>query len=342
MESDAAVLTVSPVPPTVQAPTILAQPAFVYLTEGQSSALVVATTGTAPLRFQWYRAELTALNDYTPIAGATSPMLSFNPVQLGDNAIYRVEVSNAAGTVRSTGIWGSVTANADRVVPSVTQQPAPLVVLPGDTAVFAVGYSGGGRTLAFQWLKNGTAIAGATQAFLQIDNAQAEDAASYSVRISTSAGSVTSAPALLTVVGAPAITAQPQAVTGTEGASVRFAVAAGGSALLYQWTRNHVAIVGATAAEYTTPALALADDGALYGVVVYNGAGIAFSEQALLTVRPAPVASPEDKIAAGLNHTCAIDRSDALYCWGNEPAASWATAGVSIAMCRHASAFWAP
>lgn len=146
---------------------------------------------------------------------------------------------------------------------------------------------------------------------------QAADAASYSLRISNRAGTVTSEPATLTVVGAPAITAQPQAATGTVGATVRFAVAASGSALRYQWTRNHVAIPGATAADYTPPALTLADDGALFGVVVYNGAGIAFSEQALLSVQPAPVVSAEGKIAAGLNHTCAVHGSNALYCWGN-------------------------
>ena len=76
-------------------------------------------------------------------------------------------------------------------------------------------------------------------------------------------------------------------------------------------------ITGAPGAIACAGDTTLADNGGVYGVVVYNGAGILFSQGAVLSVATAPVASPEGKIAAGLNHTCAIDRSGTLYCWGN-------------------------
>jgi alpha-tubulin suppressor-like RCC1 family protein len=54
----------------------------------------------------------------------------------------------------------------------------------------------------------------------------------------------------------------------------------------YQWTRNQVAIAGATTAGYTTPVLTVSDNGAVYAVVVYNGAGVAISQSVVLTVGP--------------------------------------------------------
>ncbi len=51
---------------------------------------------------------------------------------------------------------------------------------------------------------------------------------------------------------APTISAQPQALTVTEGQPASFAVTAGGTApLAYQWRRNGATIAGATGASYT-------------------------------------------------------------------------------------------
>jgi hypothetical protein len=57
----------------------------------------------------------------------------------------------------------------------------------------------GAAPLAYQWHKNGAVIAGATGSTLALNNVQAADAASYAVVVSNNAGSVTSAPATLTV-----------------------------------------------------------------------------------------------------------------------------------------------
>jgi hypothetical protein len=91
------------------------------------------------------------------------------------------------------------------------------------------------------------------------------------------------------LLGAPVITAPPSNKSATEGASATFSVTASGDHLGYQWTRNQVAIAGATGASFTTPALALADSGAVYAVIAYNGDGVAISSGAVLTVSPAAV-----------------------------------------------------
>ena len=87
---------------------------------------------------------------------------------------------------------------------------------------------------------------------------------------------------------APTINNQPAAQSVTEGQTATFSVTAAGTApLIYQWQKNSTDISGATSATYTTPATAIADNGAQYSVVVFNGAGTATSNQATLTVSAA-------------------------------------------------------
>ncbi|MDQ7990692.1 MAG: hypothetical protein REI09_13745 [Candidatus Dactylopiibacterium sp.] len=88
------------------------------------------------------------------------------------------------------------------------------------------------------------------------------------------------------------ISVAPQSVTAQVGHTAGFTVTAAGSApFSYQWRRNGVVIEGATAAEYTTPILTLADSGSLYDVVVGNPAGSVTSATAMLTVaKSVPVA----------------------------------------------------
>jgi hypothetical protein len=83
---------------------------------------------------------------------------------------------------------------------------------------------------------------------------------------------------------APTITAQPAAVSVTEGQTAAFSVTATGTApLAYQWRRNGADIAGAAAATYSLAAT-LADNGASFAVVVSNSAGSVTSGAATLTV----------------------------------------------------------
>jgi alpha-tubulin suppressor-like RCC1 family protein len=293
-------------------PVIAAHPIGVTVTEGQTAQLAVGVTGTGPLAYQWFK-------DAAPIAGATGAGLSFSPAAAVQAGSYTVRVSNAAGAVTSNAaalVVNLAPLPPAPLPPSITTGPVGLAVLPGAAATMAVAATGTGP-LSYQWLRNGTPLAGATAPVLHLPAVSSPDAGSYSVQVSNAAGTVLSGSAQLVVIGAPVITSQPMAAQVAEGDRATFSVAAAGAGLRYQWLRDNEPIVGADQASYSPPAAAMADNGAVFRVVVFSGAGVVFSERALLTVIAKPVDPPETKIAAGFNHTCAVHGSGAVYCWGN-------------------------
>jgi hypothetical protein len=87
----------------------------------------------------------------------------------------------------------------------------------------------------------------------------------------------------------PSITTQPSSKTITAGHSATFSVTASGTApLSYQWRKNGTAISGATYSSYTTPTETTLASGSEFSVVVHNSAGTVTSNNATLTVLPAP------------------------------------------------------
>jgi PQQ enzyme repeat len=83
----------------------------------------------------------------------------------------------------------------------------------------------------------------------------------------------------------PVITTQPADQNSTLGQAATFSVVAASSGpRAYQWQRGGTPIDGATLPFYTTPPLAMGDNGTEYNVVVSNSAGTATSTTAKLTV----------------------------------------------------------
>jgi len=80
----------------------------------------------------------------------------------------------------------------------ITNQPQSMVAIPGGSARFSVGASGT-APLAYQWLLNGAAVAGATNGAYQIESVALTDIGTYTVVVSSSWLSVTSSPALLSI-----------------------------------------------------------------------------------------------------------------------------------------------
>jgi sugar lactone lactonase YvrE len=92
--------------------------------------------------------------------------------------------------------------------------------------------------------------------------------------------------------GAPTIAVQPQGFNVTAGQIVNFSVIASGIApFTYQWSKNGTAILGATNASYTPPAVSAADDGSSFQVVVSNAYGSVTSTPALLGILTATAPS---------------------------------------------------
>ncbi|MFT3870206.1 MAG: immunoglobulin domain-containing protein [Nibricoccus sp.] len=278
--SDNAVIAIGSA--AVTAPTITTQPVALTVVQGSAATFSVAASGTS-LSYQWKKSGVA-------ISGATNSSYTISNTTLADAGSYSVTVSNTAGTATSLAV--ALTVNAVAVAPTITTQPTSLTVAPGASANFSVVASG--SSLSYQWSKNGVAISGATNSSCTIGSATTSDAASYSVRVSNSAGAVTSSTATLTVsasVTAPSITTQPAPLTVTQGSAATFSVAASGSSLNYQWYKGSVPVANGTGSSVTLPAVTSADAGSYY-VIVSNSAGTAVSLVVGLTVNAAVVTAP--------------------------------------------------
>lgn len=278
--SNAVTLAVDPsgiVPDT--APGIVTQPAAVAVTEGNVATFAVGVTGSSPMSFQWRR-------NGVPIAGATRAAFTIPAVAGSDAGSYDVAVVNPAGSIVSQPATLAVSPAASAASPpTIVQQPGGLVVVPGFDAAIGVTATGSGP-LVYRWFRNNVELPGPLGAVLTITAAGSGDGGSYRVEVGNALGTATSSTVQVTLVGAPAITQQPAAASGTVGATATFGVIATGDALRYQWLRNGTVVPGATGASHTTASLLQADSGAVYSVVVFNGAGAQVSAPALLTVTP--------------------------------------------------------
>ena len=209
-----------------------------------------------------------------------------------------------------------VAADPDSAV--ITTQPSTLVVMPGGAATLAVAASGSGP-LAYQWSLEGSPVAGATGPVPDSRASPRSRPVSYTVTVRNGAGSVTSTPAPLILVGAPAHHHPPGRHQRGRGEH-RHLLGRGhrrGAALPVAPERP--AEGGATGQHLTTLATALADSGAVFAVLVYNAAGLVLSQPAVLTVTAAPVVTgpaKAGKLAASYRHTCAVLADTTLACWG--------------------------
>jgi hypothetical protein len=100
------------------------------------------------------------------------------------------------------GAWAAFTAVSQAALPVISTQPVNQTNVVGTTATFSVAATGS-MPLAYQWLFDGTAISGATNAVLTLSDVQVVNAGSYVVDISDPDGTTSSSVATLTVYSAP-------------------------------------------------------------------------------------------------------------------------------------------
>jgi hypothetical protein len=179
------------------APSVTTQPVNVSVTAGQMAAFSVATTGSAPLTYQW-------MKNGAAITGANSSNYSTPVTTSADNgAQFSVSVRNSSGSVTSRPALLSVTAPV--TAPVITLQPRAQSVTAGQAATFSVATTGA-APMTYQWSRNGSPIIGATSSlYTTALTAEADNGSQFTVRVGNSAGYVVSIPATLTVkpVGTP-------------------------------------------------------------------------------------------------------------------------------------------
>ncbi len=233
----------------------------------------------------------------------------------------------ANGVAVAAGGYHSLAVEGDGA-PWFAVQPVSRLVASGTTVKLAA-IATGVQPMSYQWRCNGTNVPGATGAVLALPEVQIVSAGTYSVVVSNTLGTATSANAILTVIAPPTITANPQSLLINQGSNATFTVTAVGTPpLSYQWRFNGTNISGATATAYTR-ASAEASDAGSYSVMVTNSLGSATSLTATLSfnVPPGITTQPQSvMVVAGSNVTFAVIAT------GTAPLAyQWVFAGTNIA-----------
>ena len=178
-------------------PLFLQQPASQAGHVGDTIAFTAEAVANPAPAFQWQFS--TDGNSWSPLSGATQPVLSIASAPYSAAGSYRVVATNANGSVASNVATLGLTFPA----PGITQQPAPLGAETGENASFSVTATGLGG-LTYQWFKGGEAIAGATAATLTLNSISAADTGVYTVRVTDDAAVSAGLPPL-SVLSDPAI-----------------------------------------------------------------------------------------------------------------------------------------
>ncbi len=263
------------------APIFVEHPQNLTVAVGANATVSAAVTNTAsvPILFSLRKGSVNLVNPPPQTLMGTSCTFTLANVQLSDAGSYRIVATNIAGQ-----LLGSSAATLTVMEPPViTSQPQNLTVAVAASAMFTVSATGG-TPLAYQWRKNGSDLANATNASFSIAATTMSDAADYTAIVSNPVGAVTSLVATLTVASPPSIGAQPQDQTVPLDATAVFTVAASGTApLSYQWSFNGSALTGPRSNSLAIHPVTTNNVGA-YEVTITNAFGSVTSRVAQLTL----------------------------------------------------------
>ncbi len=158
---------------------------------GQTVTITITMgQGTPPLSYQWRK-------NAADIPGATADKLVIPTVSVADSAIYNVKVANTAGAYISDNAILTVIATAS-TAPVFVLQPIGKSVNYSYPVAFSA-MATGAPAPTYQWKLNGVIIPGATNSMYTVGSVLAVNVGSYTVTATNSAGSVTSATAILSI-----------------------------------------------------------------------------------------------------------------------------------------------
>src|ERR1044071_4731443 len=225
--------------------------------------------------------------------------------------------------------------------PFIASQPQNQTVIIGANANFSVA-AAGTPPLSYQWFFNGSnLVAGATESFLTISNAQIANAGLYSVLVSYGISSVLSSNALLTVNPGPTVL-QAANVSAASGGPVTVPVvlnangAENALSFSLSWTTSRLAYASSILAATGTGATLFINDSqsslGLLGVLIALPAGATFppgSHELVEVTFTAAIESNATSTAIAFgDHPIVRQVSDAV---GNDVVATYLDGNVSIA-----------
>lgn len=170
---------------TVQSLAILQQPRDARVAAGGVFTNLVVAVGAPPLTYQWFFRGL-------PLPDQTGAELVLSNVTAAQAGAYTVDVRNPLATNRSA----TATLTVDD--PAILTPPRGGRVVVGQDFRFEV-EAAGTEPLTYQWLLNGSDLAGKVSRVLVLPDVTTSQGGQYSVRVRNASGTVTSATATLFV-----------------------------------------------------------------------------------------------------------------------------------------------
>jgi hypothetical protein len=177
-------------------PVILTQPLDVVVSPGSSTSIVVSATGP-DLTYAW-------LKDDAAIPNANDPSLTIDGAP-GVDGIYKVIVSNPAGTV--TSLPARVSWSASALI--ILSQPRDQTIGLGASGTLSV-LASGITPIDYQWFKNDAPILGATNNLLSFDGVVRTNAGTYRVVVKNPFVTLNSSNAVVNVALPPILTVSGQ------------------------------------------------------------------------------------------------------------------------------------
>ncbi len=175
-------VSASNVPPNITGPTDQT------VLQGNNATFAASVSGLPLPTLQW------RVNG-ADLSGATGVSLTLTNVQYSSNGfVYSLVASNVAGLATNSATLYVL------VPPTIAQQPTNLSVVTGSPASLSV-VATGVPTVKYQWNKNGSPVANATNAFYHLASTSgADNGAVFAVTVTNSVGAVTSSNVTLTVL----------------------------------------------------------------------------------------------------------------------------------------------
>lgn len=239
---------------------------------GEPFSLEIGFAGPADSVVQW-------LKDGQILPNQTVGILAIGSFQPGDAGAYVARISSASGQAIETG------EIPVRVVglPIIIDQPLDQAVALGADIVLTPQLQSDSE-LSVQWFFDGNEIEGANNNDLVLPSSSFSNDGVYQFTATNLAGTVSSSPIEVAIIGPPIITQEPESVGGRLGGEASFSVLAEGfQPISFQWFKNGDAIDGATTSSLNLNDIS-ADDIGFYSVSISNFGGITQSRNVSLSI----------------------------------------------------------
>lgn len=225
-----------------QAPIVTLNPASASLCAGAALSLTAAASGADAVKWQ---------KDNNDLASTSSPLTIAN-VTVANAGNYRFVASNACGVSAS-----AVAQIEVKQPPSITSLTAPTSVCASTSVTLIANVTGNGdNNINYVWKLSGSTIASANQATLVIPNFQSANAGIYSLEVTNSCGTTSSATPInknvsIQLIASPIVAAESDRnICANQNLQVTPAISnLSGSNVTYQWFFEGTALADQRAAQ---------------------------------------------------------------------------------------------